>query len=132
MFKFPEFAKTFAAPAIDYKALVEIQQRNLDAVVAINAKLVEGAQEVLKRQAELLQASIKDGLEAARVNFAPANVTKVERHIEYFKDSAEKSVASARELAEMVSKTGNEAAEILRKRATESVGEISALVKTAA
>lgn len=132
MFKFPDFSKAFAAPAVDYKALVEIQQRNLDAAVAINAKLVEGAQEVLKRQAELVQTSIKDSLEAARVNFAPANVTKVEKHIEYFKDSAEKSVASARELAEMVSKTGNEAIEILRKRATDSVGEFSALVKVAA
>ncbi len=134
MFKFPaDFGAALAsAPKFDFKALVDIQQKNLDAMIAANTKLAEGAQEILKRQAELLQLTMQESIEAMRENFSPANATKVEKHLEFFKASAEKSVASARELTELAGKSGNDAIEILRKRATDSVGEFNAVVKTAA
>lgn len=127
MLKFPaEFGALFSA--FDFKALIDIQQKNLDAFVAANTKLAEGAQAVLKRQTELMQSAI----EAARDNFSPSNATKVEKHVEFVKASTEQSVSNAREIAEIVSKSGNEAIEILRKRAEASVGEIGRIVKTAA
>lgn len=119
-------------PAVDFKALADIQQKNLDAVVAANTKLVEGAQAMFKRQTEIVQGAVKEGLEAARENLTPANLGKVEKQVEFFKASAEKSVANARELAELAGKSSNEAIEILRKRATDSVSELSQIVKAAA
>lgn len=119
-------------PTVDFKALADIQQKNLDAVVAANTKLVEGAQALFKRQTEIVQGAVKEGLEVARENLTPANLGKVEKQVEFFKISAEKGVANARELAELAGKSGNEAIEILRKRATETVSELSQLVKAAA
>lgn len=134
MFKFPaDFGTLFTAtPAFDFKALADIQQKNIDAFVAANTKLAEGAQEVLKRQTELVQSAFKETVEVARETFAPGNLGKVEKQLEFFKASTEKSVASARELSELASKSGNEAIEILRKRATDSVGELSKIAKVAA
>lgn len=127
MFKMPaDFSKLFAAaPAVDFKALADIQQKNLDAVVAANTKLVEGAQAVFKRQAEMVQGAMKEGLEAS------ASIGKVEKQVAFIKTAAEKQVANAREIAELASKSGTEAMEILRKRAGESVSELSQLVKAA-
>lgn len=117
-----------AATAFDFKALIDIQQKNIEAVVAVNTKLAEAAQLLLKRQAELVQ----DGIEAARDNFSPANLGKLEKQVEYFKTSTERSVANAREIADMAAKAGTEAIDILRKRAEASVGEFSQAVKAAA
>lgn len=133
MFKMPtDFGKLFNAAPVDFKALADIQQKNIDAFVAANTKLVEGAQAVLKRQAEMVQGAVKEGLEAARENFAPANLGKVEKQVEFLKSSAEKSVSNAREIAELAGKSSSEAIEILRKRTSESVSELSQLVKVAA
>lgn len=133
MFKMPtDFGKMFnASSAFDFKALASIQQKNMDAVVAANTRLVEGAQAVFKRQAEMMQGVMKDGMDAARNNFAPANLGKVEKQVEFLKVSAEKQVANARELAELAGKSGTDAMEILRKRATDSVGEFTQVVKAA-
>ncbi|GEM_PF-3067504 len=133
MFKMPaDFGKMFASTStVDFKALAEIQQKNMNAFVAANTKLVEGAQAMFKRQAEMVQGAVKEGMEAARDNFAAANLGKVEKQVEFMKTSAEKQVANAREIAEMAGKSGTEAMEILRKRATDSVGEFTQLVKAA-
>ena len=133
MFKMPaDFGKMFASTSpVDFKALAEIQQKNMNAFVAANTKLVEGAQAMFKRQAEMMQGAVKEGMEAARDNFAAANIGKVEKQVEFMKTSAEKQVANAREIAEMAGKSGTEAMEILRKRATDSVGEFTQLVKAA-
>ncbi len=133
MFKMPtDFGKLFTAgPAVDFKALADIQQKNMDAFVAANTRLVEGAQAVFKRQAEMVQGAMKESMDAARDNFAPANLGKVEKQVEFLKASTEKQVANAREIAELAGKSSPEAMEILRKRATDSVGEFSQLVKAA-
>ena len=133
MFKMPaDFGKMFAATStVDFKALAEIQQKNMNAFVAANTRLVEGAQAMFKRQAEMMQGAVKEGMEAARDNFAAANIGKVEKQVEFMKTSAEKQVANAREIAEMAGKSGTEAMEILRKRATDSVGEFTQMVKAA-
>jgi phasin family protein len=130
MIKFgADFGKLFpAATPVDFKALLDIQQKNIDAVVAAGTKLAEGAQQVLKRQAELAHAALQEGTES----FSVANLGKLDKQIEFVKASTEKSVANAREIADLAAKAGNEAIEILRKRAEASVGEFSTAVKTAA
>ncbi len=130
MIKFgAEFGKLFpAAIPVNFKALWDIQQKNFEAATAAGTKLAEGAQQVLKRQAQQVEAAFQESVQG----FSPANLGQFDKQVEFVKLSVEKSVANARELAELTTKTGQEAFEILRKRAEAGMGELNSATNTGA
>ncbi|MBW7852282.1 MAG: TIGR01841 family phasin [Rhodospirillales bacterium] len=125
------FAGPFGVPAMNFQELVALQQRNLSAFAAANAQLIEGAQALLARQAELVNAAMTESLAAARDSLS-GQPLDVEKQMALFKASTEKNIANARAMAEIAGKSGSAALEILRKRASDSVSELGELFKAAA
>lgn len=130
MFKLPaDFGKF---PMLDFGELAALNQRNFEAVVAANQAFAAGMQQAFKRQAEIVQGAIKDGLDAAREASLTDGTVDLQKQLAYVKNSTEKSVAGSRELADLWGKGGTAAAEILRQRVSASFDEVKGLVKTAA
>lgn len=118
--------------AFDFNQLFATQRRNIEALSTANQTLVEGAQAISRRQAELVRDNVEQFLKASRDMFsggAPdANLTK---QTEYVKDAVENTLNNIREVTEMVTKSSFEVFDVLNKRATESLEEISKASNTA-
>lgn len=136
-FSFPEFDVSkiladFKVPGVDVEGLLASQRRNIEAVTAANQLAVEGFQAVVRRQAEIVRASLEES--SSYVNQLIAAGTpeeKAARQAEAIKLAFEKSLSNIKELAELVAKSNSEAAEIISKRVSESLDELKVQIAKA-
>ena len=119
----------FKVPGLDVDAILASQRKNIEAVTAANQLAIEGLQAVLRRQAEILRASVEESSNYVnQVVAAGTPEEKAAKQAELAKAAFEKALANARELAELVAKSNSEAAEILSKRVSESLDEVKAAI----
>lgn len=127
---FTKIFSEFKVPGFDIETIMAAQRRNIEAVTAANQLVIEGMQAVLKREAEILRQTIEESSSVLReLMAAGAPEEKVAQQADLAKSAFEKSLANLRELAEMVAKSNNEAAEVLTRRIGESLSELKTAVK---
>jgi phasin family protein len=115
----------YRIPALDVDAVVESQRRNLEALTHASQLAAEGVRAVTQRQAEIAQQSIEQASGLFREWTQPAApAERLVRQVEASKQTFEKAVADARELAELVTKAGTEVFGIVARRASESLDEM--------
>jgi phasin family protein len=132
-FDFTKVADQFKLPGLDAQALVEYQKRNLEAFASANKIALEGAQAVIRRQAEIVRKGVEDASKAlSELNAAETPQDKFAKQAELAKEAYEAAVANLRELTEMASKSQGEAAELLSARVSDSFGELTGEIKKAA
>ena len=132
-FDFAKAADQFKVPGLDAQALVEFQKRNLEAVASANKIALEGAQAVIRRQAEILRQGVEElSTAVSELNAAGTPQDKVLKQVELAKSAYEASLANLRELAELASKSNGEAADLLSNRVSESFGEFTSEFKKTA
>lgn len=118
----------FAFPGFDVESLIASQRKNFEAFTQANQVAVEGIQTLLKRQVEIASASIEEASSALRELTAPGGADeKLAKNAELAKTSYEKALAATRELADLVTKTNQEAFGVLNKRVTEGFEEFKEL-----
>jgi phasin family protein len=112
---------------LDVEAVWAAQRRNIEALSQANQLAVDGVQALAKRQFELTREAF-EGLSSLLRDLAhPASAEdRIAKNTEYAKQLLEKGVNHGREIAALAAKTGTEAAEVLHKRASESLDEIRA------
>src|SRR6059058_6370618 len=118
----------------DVEALWAAQRRNIEALSQANQLAVEGVQAVTRRQIELTRETFEGFSTLLRDLAQPASPEdRIAKNTDYAKQMLEKGVNHGREVVSIAAKTGADAAEVLQKRATESLDEMRALAsKTAA
>lgn len=125
------FAEIFRN-AFDYNQLFSTQRRNIEALSAANQAVVEGAQAITRRQAEVIRENVEQVLQASREMFSGGtpdlNVTK---QADLAKNLFENNLSNIREITEMATKSSFEAFDVLNKRAAESIEEISSATTNA-
>jgi len=132
-FDFAKVADQFKLPGLDAQALVEYQKRNLEAVASANKIALEGAQAVIRRQAEIVRKSVEDASKAlSELNAAETPQDKLLKQAELAKEAYESAVANLRELTEMASKSNGEAAELISSRVSDCFGEFTTEMKKTA
>jgi len=132
-FDFTKMADQFKMPGLDAQALVEYQKRNLEAFASANKIALEGAQAVIRRQAEILRKGVEDASKAlSELNSAETPQDKFAKQAELAKEAYEAAIANLRELTEMASKSNVEAADLLSTRVSESFSEITGEIKKTA
>ena len=115
---------------VDLEALMAYQRRNIEAFSQANQLAVEGMQAVAKRQIEITRQAIEDVSALLRDLAQPASAEdRIAKNTEYAKQMLEKSVTNGREITMLATKAGSEAADVLRKRATEGLDEFRDLAK---
>jgi phasin family protein len=114
----------------DVEALMAAQRRNIEALSQANQLAVEGIQAVAKRQIEVARQAIEDVSALLRDLAQPASPEdRIAKNTEFAKQLLEKSVNHGREITLLATKAGTEAADVLRKRATEGLDEFRDLAK---
>ena len=120
----------FKLPLIDVQQIMAISRKNIEAVTAANQLAVEGIQAVLKRQAEIVQESIKEANSiVSEITAAGTPEDKIIRQVELVKQAYEHAISNTKELAELAAKSNEEAIEVISGRVTDSLDEIKAVTK---
>jgi phasin family protein len=113
---------------LDVEAVWAAGRRNVEALSKANRLALEGAQDVARRQVELVRQGFEDFSALLRDLSQPVSPEeRIAKNTDYAKTMIEKGVSHSRELAMMATKTGSEAAEILNKRAAEGLDEFRAM-----
>ncbi len=113
-FDFTKLMSQFRLPGVDFAALVDRERNNIQALAEANRIVFEGWQRLVRRQAEILQETMKKVV-------ADAGQVDAMKRTDLAKEGFEKALANMRELAEMGSKSQREAFEVVRKRIEENV-----------
>jgi phasin family protein len=121
----PNFAFTdMFKNSFDFNQLFSTQRRNIEALSAANQAVVEGAQAISRRQAEVIRDGVEGMLNASK-GLMTGGTPDLGKQAELAKDIFENALSNLREITETVTKSGFEAFDVLNKRAAESIDEIS-------
>jgi phasin family protein len=124
---------TFKLPQVDLKSLTDLQSKNVDAMLKASQLMAEAGKAVAKFQMELATAAIEDAMKTSQaVIEAKTAEAKFATQVEAAKASYGKLTQSAKELADMIAKPGQKAADILQKRFIAQTQEFEAMVAAAA
>ena len=117
-------------PNFDFSQALNSGRRNAEAVTAAGQTVAESVQVITRRQAELARAHVEKVLKTAKellVNGSPEiNTTK---QVEFAKNTYESQLNNLREVTELCTKLSFEVYDVLHKRATASIEEISGQVQ---
>ena len=119
----------FRFPPVNVEAVWAAQRRNIEALSQANQLAVEGVQAVARRQLEITRQGFEDFSSLLRDLSQPVSAEeRISKNTEYAKQLIEKGVSHTRELATIAGKAGSDAAEVLHKRAAETLDEIRAVI----
>ena len=117
-FDFTKLMSQFRLPGVDFAALVDRERKNIEALAKANRIAFEGWQRLVRRQAEMLQETMKKVVADAGQEDA------IKKRADLAKEGFEKALANMRELAEITTQSQKEAFDVVRKRIEENVEDI--------
>lgn len=127
---FQKIMMDFKMPGIDADALMNAQQKNIEAISSANQLAAEGLQAIGKRQAELFQQAFEEAQKSLGDLMAQgAPEDRIAKQAETVKSTIERTVSNIREISEMLAKSNQEAFDVINKRITDSLEEIQGLAK---
>jgi phasin family protein len=112
---FTKLMSQFRLPGVDFAALVDRERKNIEALANANRIAFEGWQRLVRRQAEMLQETMKKVVADASQEDAKKKRTDLA------KEGFEKALANMRELAEITTQSQKEAFDVVRKRIEENM-----------
>ena len=115
VFDFTKLMSQFRLPGVDFAALVDRERKNIEALAKANRIAFEGWQRLVRRQAEMLQETMKKVVADAGQEDA------IKKRADLAKEGFEKALANMRELAEITTQSQKEAFDVVRKRIEENV-----------
>ena len=113
-------------PAFDISQAMASGRRNAEAVNAAGQTMAESVQAICRRQAELARAHVEKCLKTTKdmlVNGSPEINTG--KQMELAKTVFESSLNNLREVSELCTKSGFEVFDVLNKRASATIEELS-------
>ena len=122
---FTKLMSQFRLPGVDFAALVDRERKNIEALAKANRIAFEGWQRLVRRQAEILQETMKKVVADAGQEDA------MKKRADLAKEGFEKALANMRELAEITTQSQKEAFDVVRKRIEENMEGIRNLGKKA-
>ena len=128
-----KYMAPFKVPSVDVDAVMASYRRNVEALTAANQCALEGVGALVRRQAEIARDSIESYTKAVGELLTEGSPDeKATRQAELARQAYDRAVANARELSDMMAKTGNEAFGLLNDRVREGFGEVQDLVASGA
>ena len=120
----------FKMPGVDMQALLDAQKKNITALTQANQHAIEGVQALAQRQVEVLQRTMKAAAEAAKeVVSAGGPKEAAAKQTELAKAAFEHAVSNMREMADMVTKSSNQALSVITQRVAEGLEEMKEKAK---
>ena len=122
---FGKLAEQFKLPGVDTTALIESQQRNVDAMTKVNQIAFAGVQAIMQRQGEILRETL-DGTTKAVQAFSKTDKPEDiwAKQADLVKETYEHGLSDLRELTELSAKANSQAAALLSHRVTDGLNEL--------
>ena len=114
-FDLTKLMKDFKLPGVDLATIMDREKKNIEALTEANRVAFEGWQALVRRQAEILQESIKQAVGTVQGEDAGTKRMDLATH------AFQTALSNMRELAEMAAKSQKEAFDIIRKRVEENL-----------
>ena len=111
-------------------AIVESGRKDLQALVQANEKSYQGLQAVVQRQTEMLKASIQEWQGAVKGMSGGDPRENLAKLDAMGKAAFKQALDDIRELSEMAAKSQAEAFDVVRKRISDNVDEVSKLLRS--
>lgn len=127
------FGEVKMPKAPDVDALMATHRRNLEVLAEANRLAMEGAQAMMKRQAELAQQAMgafTEGLQELAKAEAPG--AKAARQAKLMKEAYERTVRNSQEMADLIRRANADALNLLNKRIAEAMQEVETLLTKSA
>lgn len=122
--------KAFDLPNFKLEDIFAAQQKNLEAVAAANKAAVEGVQAIFAKQNDTLNKVIEESKSViSEMATAGEPQDKIAQQADLTKEAIEKSVATMREISELVASSQSEAFNILNTRLNAQLDELKTAVK---
>lgn len=116
----------------DFTSLMDAQRKNMEALATAQQLTLESLQAVAQRQSELLTSLMQDQSDMARDVLSESTPEqKVARQADLLKKTYEQSIASYRELVDMLNKSNQQASDVINKRVSASFSEIKTVMEQA-
>lgn len=111
---------------MDFNQVFTTQRRNIEALSAANQVVVESAQAIARRQAEVARENVESALKASKEMMTSSTPeTNLSRQADLTRSFFETALSNLRDIGEMATKSSFEAFDVLNKRAAETLEEIS-------
>jgi phasin family protein len=115
----------FAAPGIDFDAVLSSQRKNLDALTQVNQLAVEGMQTIARHQIKIMQQAIEHASALFRDWAHPVALDdRLAKNVEVAKQAFETGIASTRDLAELATSANTAVINVINTRLNESLDEV--------
>ncbi len=129
---FGKFAEQFKFPGVDTTALIESQQRNIEAITKANQVAFAGVQAILQRQAEILSKTLDETAKAVQAFSKTGKPEDIwAKQADLVKETYEHGLSDLRELTELSAKANSQAADLLSHRVTDGLDELKGAFKPA-
>jgi phasin family protein len=107
---FAKLIESFQINGVDMKSLIDMEKKNIDALMQVNRSAYDSWQSLMARQAEVFQETMK------AIAAEASNETAAGRRTEIARQGFEKALANMRQLAETATEQQKQTIEILRRR----------------
>jgi len=122
---FGRLAEQFKFPGVDTSALIESQQRNIEAVTKANQVAFEGVQAIMQRQVEILSETMDETTKAVQAFSKTGKPEDVwAKQADLVKEAYEHGLSNLRQLTELSAKTNTQATDVLTHRVTDGLNEL--------
>ncbi|NQW12025.1 MAG: phasin family protein [Alphaproteobacteria bacterium] len=120
-----QFMGEFKIPNFDADAMMAASKKNFEALAQANQIMIESMQAVAQRQAQIMREAAEQASAAIQdMTKTGAPEQKLAQQADMVKSAMEKAMSNARELAELATKSNQEAVDVINKRVTESLDEL--------
>jgi phasin family protein len=107
--------------------LIEVQNKNVQALTAANRAVLEGTQALMRRQGEMVKQVLEEASEAAKsLGSAATPQEAAAKQVKLIEDSVSEAMANFAEISEMVKSTQDETTKLVTARFNESMNELRA------
>ena len=122
---FAKLGEGLKLPSVDVENILSHHRKNLEALQKSASATATGAQNLMAKQREVLQETLREITDMARNFGTPGNPQDfVAKQVEFARKSFEAAVKNAGESAEIVKKSGTESVDVLRTRIKEAMEEV--------
>jgi phasin family protein len=122
---FSKLIESCQISGVDMKALLDVEKKNIDALIEINRSAYDNWRSLMTRQAEVFQETMK-AIAAEASTEAVAG-----RRAEIARQGFEAALANMRQLAETATEQQKQTGEILRRRFEEGMAALRGRIESA-
>ena len=114
-FDFAKLIESCQISGVDMMSLIDMEKKNIDALTEVNRSAYESWRNLMVRQTEVFQETMK------AIAAEAGSETVAERRTEIARQGFEKALANMRQLAETATDSQNQMIEIMRRRFEEGM-----------